>query len=71
MGGDGRFFNDTAIQVIAKIAAANGVKRLLVGHNGIISTPAVSAIIRARKLFGLVEKKRDPQQRTAADRQSR
>lgn len=53
VGGDGRYFNDVAIQVIIKIAAANGVKKIIVGQNGIISTPAVSAIIRARKLFGL------------------
>lgn len=48
LGGDGRFYNDIALQVIIKMAAANGVKRILVGHKGLLSTPAVSAIIRER-----------------------
>merc|ERR1712137_331133 len=52
VGGDGRYWNDVAIQTIIKMAAANGVKKLLVGHNGVLSTPAVSAIIRATKSFG-------------------
>lgn len=46
IGGDGRFYNDVAIQVIIKMAVANGVKRIIVGQNGLLSTPAVSAIIR-------------------------
>lgn len=52
LGGDGRFFNKEASQIIIKIAAANGVGRILVGKDGIISTPAVSAIIRKRKADG-------------------
>jgi phosphoglucomutase len=48
IGGDGRYFNDHAIQVIIKIAVANGVRRILVGEHGLLSTPAVSAIIRER-----------------------
>ena len=48
VGGDGRFYNDVAIQVIIKMAIANGVKRVVVGQNGLLSTPAVSAIIRER-----------------------
>lgn len=48
LGGDGRFYNDVAIQVIIKMAVANGVKRIVVGENGLLSTPAVSAIIRER-----------------------
>jgi phosphoglucomutase len=57
IGGDGRFYNDVAIQVIVKMAVANGIKRVVVGHNGLLSTPAVSAIIRERgpnwkKCFG-------------------
>lgn len=52
LGGDGRFFNDRAIQAIIRIAAANGVRRLLVGRGGLLSTPATSAVIRARRAFG-------------------
>lgn len=52
LGGDGRYFNKEASQIIIKIAAANGVGKILVGQNGIISTPAVSAIIRSRKADG-------------------
>jgi phosphoglucomutase len=46
LGGDGRFYNRTAIQVILKMAAAQGVGRVLVGRGGILSTPAVSCVIR-------------------------
>jgi len=46
IGGDGRYYNDTAIQKILKMAAANGVARCLVGHKGLLSTPATSAVIR-------------------------
>jgi phosphoglucomutase len=52
LGGDGRFFNREAIQVVIKIAAANGFGRILVGKNGILSTPAVSALIRAIHAYG-------------------
>ena len=52
LGGDGRYFNDRAIQTILKMAAANGAARVLVGQNGILSTPAASAVIRARKTDG-------------------
>lgn len=48
LGGDGRFYNDTAIQVIVKMAFANGVRRVVVGQHGLLSTPAVSAIIREK-----------------------
>ncbi|KAG6753453.1 hypothetical protein POTOM_043521 [Populus tomentosa] len=43
LGGDGRYFNLEASQIIIKIAAGNGVGKILVGKEGIMSTPAVSA----------------------------
>jgi phosphoglucomutase len=46
LGGDGRFYNDVAIQTILRIAAANGVAKTMVGKDGILSTPAVSNMIR-------------------------
>ena len=52
LGGDGRYYNREAIQVIMKMAAANGVGRILVGKGGIMSTPAASAIIRQYQAFG-------------------
>lgn len=52
IGGDGRYYNKTAIQTILKIAAANGFGRALVGQNGLLSTPAASAVIRKHKAFG-------------------
>ncbi len=52
VGGDGRFYNDIAIQKIIKMAAANGVKKLVIGQNGFISTPAGSNVILKNKLDG-------------------
>ena len=46
LGGDGRFYNDKAIQIILKMAAANSINRVLGGQNGILSTHAVSHLIR-------------------------
>jgi phosphoglucomutase len=52
LGGDGRYYNDVAIQVVIKLAAGNGVRKVLVAKDGIFATPAVSATIRARKCTG-------------------
>lgn len=52
LGGDGRYHNRVAVQTILKMAAANGVSRVLLGQGGILSTPAVSAVIRAHQAFG-------------------
>ncbi len=52
LGGDGRYFNREAIQVILKMAAANGFGKVLVGQGGILSTPAASCVIRKYRSFG-------------------
>ncbi len=52
VGGDGRYYNRQAIQIILKMAAANGFGRVLVGQGGILSTPAVSNLIRKNQAFG-------------------
>jgi hypothetical protein len=52
LGGDGRYYNDVAIQTILRMAAAAGFGRVLVGRNGILSTPAASAVIRKWQAFG-------------------
>ncbi|WP_462322650.1 alpha-D-glucose phosphate-specific phosphoglucomutase [Halochromatium sp.] len=52
LGGDGRFYNREAIQVILRMAAANDVSRVLVGKGGILSTPAASCIIRKYQTQG-------------------
>ncbi|XP_061695236.1 phosphoglucomutase-1-like [Syngnathoides biaculeatus] len=52
VGGDGRFFNQTAIEVIVQMAAANGVGRVVVGHRGLMSAPACSCVIRKFKAVG-------------------
>ena len=52
LGGDGRFYNDVAIQTILRMAAAAGFGQVLVGQHGILSTPAASAVIRKQRAFG-------------------
>ena len=52
LGGDGRYYNREAIQIILKMAAANGFGRVLVGQDGILSTPAASCVIRKYQTHG-------------------
>jgi len=52
VGGDGRFYNREAIQVVIAMAAANGIGRVVVGRDGILSTPAASHLIRKRGADG-------------------
>jgi len=52
LGGDGRYYNREAVQIILKMAAANGFGRVLVGQGGILSTPAASCVIRKYRTHG-------------------
>ncbi|KAG1382676.1 hypothetical protein G6F61_002053 [Rhizopus arrhizus] len=52
VGGDGRFYSDEVLQTIVKCSVGQGVSKLIVGRNGIVSTPAASNIIRKRKATG-------------------
>ncbi|MFN4101275.1 MAG: alpha-D-glucose phosphate-specific phosphoglucomutase [Pararhodobacter sp.] len=52
VGGDGRYFNEPAIQIILKMAAASGAERVIVGQDGLLSTPAASHLIRLRGTDG-------------------
>src|SRR6185503_1731692 len=52
VGGDGRYYNRAAAQTILRMAAANGFGRVLVGRGGLLSTPAISAVIRRRGALG-------------------
>ena len=52
IGGDGRYFNEVAIQRAIRIASANGFGRVLVGQGGLLSTPAASHVIRYYRAFG-------------------
>jgi hypothetical protein len=52
LGGDGRYFNAPAAQVILRMAAANGAARVIVGQGAILSTPAASHLIRLNKTDG-------------------
>lgn len=52
LGGDGRYYNKIAIQKIMKMAAANGMKKMIVGQNGFISTPASSHVLLMNKADG-------------------
>ncbi|MEM8659089.1 MAG: alpha-D-glucose phosphate-specific phosphoglucomutase, partial [Pseudomonadota bacterium] len=52
VGGDGRYFNDSAVQTILAMAAANGAAKVIVGQGGLLSTPAASHLIRKRGTDG-------------------
>ncbi len=52
VGGDGRFYNQEALQIIVKMAAANGFGKIIIGCGGLLSTPAASCIIRKYQAFG-------------------
>jgi len=52
LGGDGRYYNKVAIQKIMKMAAANDMKKMIVGQNGFVSTPASSHILLQNKADG-------------------
>jgi len=52
VGGDGRFYNREAIQIIVKMAAANGFAKVIVGRGALLSTPAASCVIRKYNTFG-------------------
>jgi phosphoglucomutase len=52
VGGDGRYYNKEVIQTVLRMAAANGFGRVIVGQDGLLSTPAASHIIRHNKAYG-------------------
>ncbi|CAN5321757.1 alpha-D-glucose phosphate-specific phosphoglucomutase [soil metagenome] len=52
IGGDGRYYNREAIQVIIRLSAGNGVRHLLIGRGGLLSTPAASHLIRSSGASG-------------------
>jgi phosphoglucomutase len=52
VGGDGRYHNRSAAQIILRMAAANGFGRIVIGRGALLSTPAVSCVIRKRGAFG-------------------
>ena len=52
IGGDGRYYNEIAVKIIVRMAAANGVAKVIIGQDGILSTPAASCVIRKYKTLG-------------------
>jgi phosphoglucomutase len=52
IGGDGRYYNKEVVQIAIRMAVANGFGRVIVGQNGLLSTPAASHLIRKNKAFG-------------------
>eukprot|EP00823_Brevimastigomonas_motovehiculus_P001305 TRINITY_DN11822_c0_g1_i1.p1 TRINITY_DN11822_c0_g1~~TRINITY_DN11822_c0_g1_i1.p1 ORF type:complete len:675 (+),score=191.41 TRINITY_DN11822_c0_g1_i1:46-2025(+) len=54
LSGDGRYYNDVVIETVLRMAAANGVGKVILGQNGLMSTPCVSAVIRSFKAYGAI-----------------
>ena len=52
LGGDGRYGNLRAIDVILRMGAAHGLQKVIVTTGGILSTPAASNLIRQRQAIG-------------------
>jgi phosphoglucomutase len=52
IGGDGRYYNSHVVQTAVRMAAANGFGRVMVGRDGLLSTPAASNLIRKYRAFG-------------------
>jgi phosphoglucomutase len=52
VGGDGRYGNVRAIDVILRMAAAHGLGKVIVTTGGILSTPAASHLIRSKNAIG-------------------
>ena len=52
VGGDGRYLNPEVVQIVLKMAAANDFGRVLVGRDGLLSTPAASCVIRKHQAVG-------------------
>ena len=52
IGGDGRYYNKEVVQIAIRMAAANGFGTVLVGRDGLLSTPAASNVIRKHRAFG-------------------
>ena len=52
IGGDGRYYNPNVVQTAIRMAAANGFGRVMVGREGLLSTPAASHLIRKYRAFG-------------------
>ena len=52
LGGDGRYGNRQAIEVILRMAAAHGVAQVITTTGGILSTPAASNLIRKHGAIG-------------------
>ena len=52
LGGDGRYGNRRAIDVILRMGAAHGLSKVVVTTGGILSTPAASNLIRQRQAIG-------------------